>query len=61
LKQILFESSLYSLQKLGGQKPAKSQQNNARAKAKWPLLWHYLADYEKAFAGWEQLLTLSFS
>jgi len=34
------------------QKPTQSQQNNARAKAKWPLLKHYFADFEQVFAGW---------
>jgi len=32
------------------QKPSQSQQNNARAKAKWPLLQRYSADFEQAFA-----------
>jgi len=30
-------------------KPSQSQQNNARAKAIWPLLQRYFSDFEQAF------------
>jgi len=41
------------------QKPSQSQRGNARAKAKWALLWRYFADFEQIFAQWDHWFAFS--